>query len=86
MFYHFLPGFSDVHMVFNVFRYLTFRAAGAVVTSLLIAFVFGPMVGKNCKCNGAQPVLHHADGEKLKRQEPQLFDWNAWKTGVLRAE
>ena len=44
MLYHVLPGLSDVHMVFNVFRYLTFRAAGAVVTSLLIAFVFGPMV------------------------------------------
>jgi len=44
MLYHFLPGLSDVHIVFNVFRYLTFRAAGAVVTSLLIAFTFGPVV------------------------------------------
>ncbi len=43
MLYHFLPQFADVHIVFNVFRYLTFRAAGAVVTSLLLAFVLGPM-------------------------------------------
>jgi len=28
--------------VLNVFRYITFRAGGAVMTALLIAFVFGP--------------------------------------------
>ena len=39
MLYHLLPRFADVHIVFNVFTYITFRAAGAVVTSLLIAFV-----------------------------------------------
>jgi phospho-N-acetylmuramoyl-pentapeptide-transferase len=41
--YHFLPQFSDVHILFNVFGYLTFRAAGAVVTALILAFVLGPM-------------------------------------------
>jgi phospho-N-acetylmuramoyl-pentapeptide-transferase len=57
MLYHFLPGLSDVHIVFNVFRYLTFRAAGAVVTSLLIAFVFGPMVIRRLRlANVGQPV------------------------------
>ena len=44
MLYHLLPGFSDVLGVLNVFVYISFRAAGAVVTSLVIAFVFGPMV------------------------------------------
>lgn len=44
MLYHLLPQFSDVHIVFNVFRYITFRSAGAVVTSLVIAFVVGPAV------------------------------------------
>jgi len=42
MLYHLLPRFSDVSIVFNLFRYITFRAAGAVVTSLLVAFVVGP--------------------------------------------
>jgi len=42
MLYHLLPQFADVHIVFNVFRYLTFRAAGAVVTALILAFVLGP--------------------------------------------
>ncbi len=44
MLYHLLPGLADLHGVFNVFVYITFRAAGAVVTSLLIAFVLGPVV------------------------------------------
>ncbi len=42
MFYALLPGLSDIHIVFNLFNYITFRAAGAIVTSLLIAFVMGP--------------------------------------------
>lgn len=42
MLFHFLPQFSDVHIIFNLFRYLTFRAAGAVVTALLLSFLLGP--------------------------------------------
>ncbi len=30
--------------VLNVFRYLTFRAGGAVVTALIVAFVTGPAI------------------------------------------
>ena len=44
MLYHLLPQFSDFHIIFNVFRFQTFRAAGAVVTSLFLAFVLGPAV------------------------------------------
>ncbi len=43
MLYHLLPQFADVHIIFNLFRFITFRAAGAVVTSLLQAFLLGPM-------------------------------------------
>ncbi|MEX0842760.1 MAG: phospho-N-acetylmuramoyl-pentapeptide-transferase, partial [Gemmatimonadota bacterium] len=42
MFYHFLPGLSDLHIIFNLFTYITFRSAGAAVTSLVIAFAAGP--------------------------------------------
>ena len=42
MLYHLLPQFSDVTFVFNVFTYLTFRAAGALVTALVVAFLLGP--------------------------------------------
>ena len=42
MLFHLLPRFSDVSIIFNLFRYQTFRAAGAVVTALLVAFLLGP--------------------------------------------
>jgi phospho-N-acetylmuramoyl-pentapeptide-transferase len=42
MLYHLLPPLAEVHIVFNVFRFQTFRAAGAVVTSLVLAFLLGP--------------------------------------------
>jgi len=42
MLYHLLPPLSDIHFIFNVFTYITFRSAGAVVTSLLFAFLLGP--------------------------------------------
>src|ERR1041385_4347956 len=35
---------SKTHLLFNLFNYLSFRTAGAVVTALLIAFVIGPWV------------------------------------------
>ena len=43
MLYHLLPQFADVHIIFNLFRFITFRAAGAVVTSLVLAFLLGPV-------------------------------------------
>ncbi len=42
MLYHLLPRFAHLHIIFNLFNYLTFRAAGAVVTSLVLAFLMGP--------------------------------------------
>src|SRR5215469_262795 len=35
---------SDKISVFNVFRYLTFRTGGAVVTALVFVFLFGPRI------------------------------------------
>jgi phospho-N-acetylmuramoyl-pentapeptide-transferase len=40
--YHLLPQFADVHIIFNLFIYLTFRSAGAFVTSVLLAYLLGP--------------------------------------------
>ena len=42
MLFHLLYSLSDRIPVFNVFRYITFRAAGAVVTALILAWVLGP--------------------------------------------
>ncbi|HEX8903495.1 MAG TPA: phospho-N-acetylmuramoyl-pentapeptide-transferase, partial [Longimicrobiaceae bacterium] len=42
--YHLLVPLADQNLAFNVFRYVTFRAAGAVVTAFLVAFWFGPSI------------------------------------------
>jgi len=41
MLYHLLTPLSEGGDLFNLFRYITFRAGGAFMTSLLFAFIFG---------------------------------------------
>ncbi|MBL28753.1 MAG: phospho-N-acetylmuramoyl-pentapeptide-transferase [Rhodospirillaceae bacterium] len=43
MLYNLLYPLSDDLTVLNLFRYLTFRTAGATLTALVVSFVFGPM-------------------------------------------
>lgn len=42
MLYHWLSEYSEQFQLFNLFNYISFRVGGAVMTSMLIAFVFGP--------------------------------------------
>ncbi|MET0169867.1 MAG: phospho-N-acetylmuramoyl-pentapeptide-transferase, partial [Aliihoeflea sp.] len=40
----FLVPLADQVSAFNVFRYITFRTGGALITSALIVFIFGPTI------------------------------------------
>src|SRR5215471_12002139 len=42
--FYWLAELSDTVSVFNVFRYITFRTGGAVVTALIFVFLFGPSI------------------------------------------
>ena len=42
MLYHLLVPLAEYHIVFNLFRFQTFRAAGAVVTAFMLALWMGP--------------------------------------------
>ncbi|MGI9508501.1 MAG: phospho-N-acetylmuramoyl-pentapeptide-transferase, partial [Geminicoccaceae bacterium] len=42
MLFNLLSPFADDFGLFNLFRYLTFRTGGAVLTALVISFVVGP--------------------------------------------
>ena len=44
MLYHLLYPLREYFFGFNVVRYITFRAAGAAVTSLVISLIFGPYI------------------------------------------
>ena len=41
---YWLSQFSDTFGLLNVFRYITFRTGGAVLTALLFVFLFGPTI------------------------------------------
>jgi phospho-N-acetylmuramoyl-pentapeptide-transferase len=58
MLFHLLFPLADKVSAFNVFRYLTFRTGGAVITALILSFVIGPVLIRLLKDrqNGGQPI------------------------------
>jgi phospho-N-acetylmuramoyl-pentapeptide-transferase len=58
MLYRLLYPLADQFQIFNLFRYITFRSGGAVVTALLISFVFGrPIIAwLRAKQTNGQPI------------------------------
>jgi phospho-N-acetylmuramoyl-pentapeptide-transferase len=66
MLYHLLYPLNKYFSGFNVFKYITFRSAGAVLTALIISFVFGKpviawlrrlKVGQHVRTDGPQTHL-----------------------------
>lgn len=44
MLYELLAPYADEYQIFNLFNYLTFRTGGAILTSMLVAFILGPRI------------------------------------------
>jgi phospho-N-acetylmuramoyl-pentapeptide-transferase len=65
-----LSDFSGQFNVLNVFRYLTFRAGGAVITALLVAFFFGPAIIRwlRTKQKFGQPIRTDGPQSHLVKQ------------------
>ena len=57
-----LVEFSDKISVFNVFRYITFRTGGALITSALIVFMFGPIIIDSLRIRQGKGQPIRADG------------------------
>ena len=49
MLYEFLYPLSENFQIFNVFKYITFRTGGAILTSLMLSFIFGPLLIQTLK-------------------------------------
>jgi len=43
-----VPALAFLHSLLNVFRYITFRTGGAMVTGALFVFLFGPWIIDIC--------------------------------------
>jgi phospho-N-acetylmuramoyl-pentapeptide-transferase len=76
MLYHLLFPLADQFILFNVFRYLTFRTGGAVVTALVVSFLVGPPLIRFLKArqNGGQPIRQDGPESHLltKRGTPTM--------------
>lgn len=62
MLYHLLYGLAEDFAVFNLFRYITFRTGGAVLTALIIGFVIGPAMIKWLKKKQKEGQPIRSDG------------------------
>jgi phospho-N-acetylmuramoyl-pentapeptide-transferase len=71
MLFHLLFPLADQFGPFNLFRYLTFRSGGAMVTALLISFLMGPRVIAWLKSKQAegQPIrLDGPEGHLIRKK------------------
>ncbi len=71
MLYHLLVPLASEFGLFNVFRYLTFRTGGAIMTALLVSFVFGPAIIRwlRSKQGKGQPIREDGpEGHILTKQ------------------
>lgn len=74
MFYY-LTEFRDIFFAFNIFRYITFRAAMAAVTTFLLCIALGPPVTRYLKRRKIQ--------ERAKREDcPDLARFHDRKEGI----
>jgi phospho-N-acetylmuramoyl-pentapeptide-transferase len=50
--------------VFNIFRYITFRTGGAMITALLFVFLFGPAIIRSLRIRQGKGQPIRADGPR----------------------
>ena len=74
MFYHLLYPLVEYHAIFNIFRYITFRAAYATVTAILISFLLGPRLIRLLRRNHIVETVHDDVPERhlKKRGTPTM--------------
>lgn len=62
MLYYLSQEFASSFPEFNIFRYITFRTAGALITSALFVFLFGPRIIASLKIRQGRGQPIRADG------------------------
>ncbi|MBB3934354.1 phospho-N-acetylmuramoyl-pentapeptide-transferase [Aureimonas phyllosphaerae] len=58
----YLATLADDAQLFNVFRYITFRTGGAMITSFIVVFLFGPAIIANLRVRQGRGQPIRADG------------------------
>ena len=65
MFYNLLYPLHNLISAFNIFRYITFRAAFAALTSFIISLLLGPIVIRKLKALKIREKINKGDSVKL---------------------
>ncbi len=70
MLFHFLAPYAHDFILFNLFRYITFRTGGAMATALLICFICGPAIIRWLKSRQGegQPIRSDGPESHLKKK------------------
>ena len=75
MLYHFLVPLAKDHIVFNVFRYVTFRSFMALISGLVISLVIGPWLIRRLRVmqHGAETIREDTpERHRSKRGTPTM--------------
>lgn len=64
MFYNLFVQYADQHSFFNLFKYISFRTTGALLTSLLIGFLTGPHIIRWLKSQQGK-------GQPIRKEGPE---------------
>ena len=74
MLYHLLYPLRDIFFAFNIFRYITFRAAMAALTAFILSLVLGPLIIKK--------LTQLKIGQNIRKEESlKLYDLHQHKQG-----
>lgn len=65
MFYHLLYPLRDIFFGFNVFKYITFRAAGGAVTAFLLSVLLGPFIIRRLRQFKIEQIVRKEEAEGI---------------------
>lgn len=75
MLYHLLYPLKDTFFAFNIFRYITFRAAGASITAFLMSLLLGPLA--------IRLLARFKIGETIRRKDVEgIYSLHKQKSGT----
>ena len=71
MLYNLLYPLADEFQFFNLFKYLTFRSGGAIMTSLIVSFIIGPRLINwlRYKQKGGQPIREDGPESHIRTKQ-----------------
>jgi phospho-N-acetylmuramoyl-pentapeptide-transferase len=71
MLFNLLAPYGEAFSAFNLFRYITFRTGGAVLTALVVSFVVGPALIRwlRARQRGGQPIREDGPPSHLVRKQ-----------------